>query len=192
MLNCKHNLTGLQLGDIDRGSEQNFTQGWGLRPEVQPLALLYTSFHRKSTPFESHFVNITNDIPFTYRKLSCLFHSYKIHLLGPRYQLAKPTNPKMVYLWAFNDVQFLLLTLFEPYTSITIIYRTKLLFSRKQWFQMPLKINWSVKTPWYWSTGIEVARSCFYVSRGKGTLFPPCFLSSRLSCHFLEGFCQSF
>ena len=98
MLNCKHNLTGLQLGDIDRGSEQNFTRGWGLRPEVQPLALLYTSFDRKSTPFESHFVNITNDIPFTYRKLSCLFHSYKIHLLGPRYQLAKPTNRKMVYL----------------------------------------------------------------------------------------------
>ena len=27
---------------------------------------------------------------------------------------------------------------------------------------MALKINWSVKTPWYWSTGIEVARSCFY------------------------------
>ena len=73
MLNCKHNLTGLQLGDIDRGSEQNFTQGWGLRPEVQPLALLYTSFDRKSTPFESHIVNITNDTPLMYRKLSCLF-----------------------------------------------------------------------------------------------------------------------
>ena len=32
-----------------------------------------------------------------------------------------------------------------------------------------------MKTPWYWSTGIEVARSCFYVSREKGTLFPRCF-----------------
>ena len=111
MLNSKHNFTGLQLGDIDRGQERikfdRLLPGGvnkilhvcgGLRPEVQPLALLYTSFDRKSTPFESHFVNITNDIPFTYRKLSCLFHSYKIHLLGPRYQLAKPTNPKMVYL----------------------------------------------------------------------------------------------
>ena len=28
-----------------------------------------------------------------------------------------------------------------------------------------------MKTPWYWSTGIEVARSCFYVSRRKRTLF---------------------
>ena len=55
--------------------------GGGLRPEVQPLTLLYISFDRKSTPFESHFVNITNDTPITYRKLSCLFHSY--NLLGP-------------------------------------------------------------------------------------------------------------
>ena len=71
-----HNLTGLQLGDIDRGTEQNFTRGEGgegLRPEVQPLALLYTSFDRKSTLFESHIVNITNDTPLMYRKLSCLF-----------------------------------------------------------------------------------------------------------------------
>ena len=57
--------------------------GGGLRPEVQPLALLYTSFDRRSTPFESHLVNITNDTPLTYTKLSCLFHSYEIHLLGP-------------------------------------------------------------------------------------------------------------
>ena len=42
------------------------------------------------------------------------------------------------------------------------------------------------------ASGVEVARSCFYVSRGKGTLFPPCFLSSRISCHFLEGFCNHF
>ena len=70
MLNSTHNLTGLQLGDIHRGGG-----GLGLRPEVQPQALLYTSFDRKSTPFESYFVNITNDTPFTYRKQSCLFHS---------------------------------------------------------------------------------------------------------------------
>ena len=64
-----------------QGSQQNFTGG--LRPEVKPLTLLYTSFDWKSTPFESHFVNVTNDTPFTHRKLSCLFHRYKIHLLGP-------------------------------------------------------------------------------------------------------------
>ena len=74
-----HNLTGLQLGDIDRGNWTKFHtgggggRGEGLRPEVQPLALLYTSFDRKSTPFESHIVNITNDTPLMYRKLSCLF-----------------------------------------------------------------------------------------------------------------------
>ena len=51
------------------------------------------------------------------------------------------------------------------------MYRPKLLFSRKQCFKMALKINWSVKTPRYWSIGIEVARSCFYVSRRKRTLF---------------------
>ena len=71
-------------GILTGGTEKNFTRGGGrgggLHPEVQPLALLYTSFDRKSAPFESHFVN---DTPFTYRKLSCLFHSYKIHLLGP-------------------------------------------------------------------------------------------------------------
>ena len=62
MLNSTHNLTGLQLGDIDRGEWTKFHGGGGgLRPEVQPLALLYTSFDRKST----------------------LCHSYKIHLLGP-------------------------------------------------------------------------------------------------------------
>ena len=87
MLNCTHILSGLQLGDIDRGYWTKFHMGGegggGLRPEVQPLALLYTSFDRKSTPFESHFVNITNDTPSTYRKLPCLFHSYRIHLLGP-------------------------------------------------------------------------------------------------------------
>ena len=76
MLNSTHNLTGLQLGILTGG-------GGGFRLEVQLLILLYTSFDRKSTPFESHLVNITNDIPFTYRKLSCLFHSYKIHLLAP-------------------------------------------------------------------------------------------------------------
>ena len=73
-------------GILTGGTEQNFTRGrggGGLRPEVQPLALLYTSFDRRSTPFESHLVNITNDTPFTYTKLPCLFHSYKIHLLGP-------------------------------------------------------------------------------------------------------------
>ena len=75
-------------GTLTRGTEQNFTRGrgvggGGLRPEVQPLTLLYTSFDRRSTPFESHLVNITNDTPFTYTKLPCLFHSYKIHLLGP-------------------------------------------------------------------------------------------------------------
>ena len=56
-----HNLTGLQLGDIDRGNWTKFHtggRGEGLRPEVQPLALLYTSFDRKRTPFESHIVNI--------------------------------------------------------------------------------------------------------------------------------------
>ena len=63
------------------------------------------------------------------------------------------------------------MTLFEYYTSITIMYRTKLLFSRKQCFKMALKIYWSVKTPCYWSTGIEVARSCFYLSRRKRNLF---------------------
>ena len=63
------------------------------------------------------------------------------------------------------------MTLFEYYTSITIMYRTKLLFSRKQCFKMALKIYWSVKTPCYWSTGIEGARSCFYLSRRKRTLF---------------------
>ena len=90
-----HNLTDLQLGDIDRGDWTKFYTGGGeLHPEVQPLALLYTSFDRKITPFESHFVNITNDTPFTYRKLSCLFHSYKIHLLGP----SADTNDRFPYL----------------------------------------------------------------------------------------------
>ena len=88
MLNSTHNLSGLQLGDIDRRNWIKFHTGGGgeggrLRPEVQPLTLLYTSFDRKSTHFESHFVNITNDTPCTYWKLSCVFHSYKIHLLGP-------------------------------------------------------------------------------------------------------------
>ena len=78
MLNSTHNLTGLQLGMLTGGEG-----GGGFRLEVQLLILLYTSFDRKSTPFESHFVNITNDTHFTYRKLSCLFHSYKIHLLAP-------------------------------------------------------------------------------------------------------------
>ena len=55
MLNSTHNLTDLHLGDIDRG------RGGGLRPEVQPLPLLYTSFDRKSTSFASYFVNITTD-----------------------------------------------------------------------------------------------------------------------------------
>ena len=53
-----------------------------LPPEVQPLTLSYTSFDRKGTPFETDFVNITNDTPFKYRQLSCLFDRYKIHLLG--------------------------------------------------------------------------------------------------------------
>ena len=35
-----------------------------LRPEVQPLTLLYTIFHEKATPFV--YVLITNDNPFTY------------------------------------------------------------------------------------------------------------------------------
>ena len=72
MLNSTHNLSGLQLGDIDRGELNKISHGRGggaggerLRPEVQPLALLYTSFDAKSTPFESHFVNITNYTPFT-------------------------------------------------------------------------------------------------------------------------------
>ena len=60
MPNSTHNLTGLQLGDINGGGG-----GVGLRPAVQPLTLLYTSYDRKSTPSESHFVNITNDTPFT-------------------------------------------------------------------------------------------------------------------------------
>ena len=71
-----HNLTGLQLGDIDRGNWTKFHTGGGgagLRPAVPPQALLYPSFDRKSTPFESHIVNITNDTPLMYRKLSCLF-----------------------------------------------------------------------------------------------------------------------
>ena len=45
-------------GMLTEGTEQNFTRGkggGGLRPEVQPLALLYTSFDRKSAPFESPF-----------------------------------------------------------------------------------------------------------------------------------------
>ena len=69
----------------------------GRRPEVQPLTLLHTSFDRKSTPFESHFVNITNDTPFTYRKLSYLFHSYKIHLLGPSADLNDRHFPILFY-----------------------------------------------------------------------------------------------
>ena len=60
MLNSTHNLTGLQLGDIDRG-------GGG-----------------EKVPLSNHILLIQQMIPpFTYRKLSCLFHSYKIHLLGP-------------------------------------------------------------------------------------------------------------
>ena len=58
MLNSTHNLSGLQLGDIDRGNWIKFHTGEGgggggrLRPEVQPLALLYTIFDRKSIPLE--------------------------------------------------------------------------------------------------------------------------------------------
>ena len=73
MLNSTHNLTGLQLGDIDRGARSGglnkIFQG-GRHPEVQPLTLLYTSYDRKSTPFESHFVNITMILPS--RTESCL------------------------------------------------------------------------------------------------------------------------
>ena len=49
MLNSTHNLTGLQLGDIDGGWGGGGV-GVGLRPAVLPLALLYTSFDRKSIP----------------------------------------------------------------------------------------------------------------------------------------------
>ena len=35
-----------------------------LRPEVQPLTLLYTIFHKKGTPFV--YILLTNSIPFTY------------------------------------------------------------------------------------------------------------------------------
>ena len=49
--------------------------GWGggyslnvytgrLRPEVQPLTLLYTIFHEKGTPFV--YLLLTNGTPFTY------------------------------------------------------------------------------------------------------------------------------
>ena len=99
MLNSTQNLTGLQLGDIDQGARPGVSTKFhtgGLRPEVKPLTLLYTSFDRKSTPFESHFVNVTNDTPFTYRKLSCLFHSYKIHLLGP----SADRNDRFPYLFS--------------------------------------------------------------------------------------------
>ena len=74
------------------------------------------------------------------------------------------------------------------------MYRTKLLFSRKQCFKMALKIYWSVKTQWYWSTGIEVARSCFYLSRRKRTLFfCKTILSDHSSLHcFLRCLCCLF
>ena len=54
----------------------NFTRGVGgggystnfytgkLRPEVQPLILLYTIFHEKGTPFV--YLLLTNGTPFTY------------------------------------------------------------------------------------------------------------------------------
>ena len=35
-----------------------------LRPEVQPLTLLYTIFHEKGNPFV--YLLLTNDTPFTY------------------------------------------------------------------------------------------------------------------------------
>ena len=34
------------------------------RPEIQPLTLLYTSFHEKGTPFA--YLLLTNGTPFTY------------------------------------------------------------------------------------------------------------------------------
>ena len=42
-----------------------------LRPEVQPLTLLYTIFHEKGTPFI--YLLLTNGTPFTY--LVCDFAS---------------------------------------------------------------------------------------------------------------------
>ena len=70
MLYSTHNLSGLQLGDIDLENGRKFHTGEGGggvgRGKAPPRgAILYTSFDTKSTPFESHFVNITNDTPFT-------------------------------------------------------------------------------------------------------------------------------
>ena len=47
-----------------------------LRPEVQPLTLLYNIFGRKDTPFV--YVPLTNGTPFVHlpnRKSSCHFHT---------------------------------------------------------------------------------------------------------------------
>ena len=58
---------------------------------------------------------------------------------------------------------------------------------------MALKINWSVKTPWYWSTGIEVARSCFYVSkRGReGDSFSTLLSIFKTFVSLLTGICAN-
>ena len=45
------------------GVSKNFFKG-RLRPEVQPLTLLYTIFHEKGTPFIYRL--LTNDTSFTY------------------------------------------------------------------------------------------------------------------------------
>ena len=61
----------------DRGRGLKFNTG-RLRPEVRilGLAILYTIFRRKDTPFV--YLPLTNGIPFVYppnRKTSCHFHA---------------------------------------------------------------------------------------------------------------------
>ena len=53
----------LTLRSDPRGYSTNFYTG-RLRPEVQPLTLLYTIFHEKGTPFV--YLLLTNGTPFTY------------------------------------------------------------------------------------------------------------------------------
>ena len=54
---------GWRKGEGGGGESTNNSMG-KLRPEVQPLTLLFTTFHENGTPFV--YLLLTNGTPFTY------------------------------------------------------------------------------------------------------------------------------
>ena len=64
---CFQHFTGVmhRVSYLAGGGGYSTNFYWGrLRPEVQPLTLLYTIFHEKGTPFV--YVLLTNGAPFIY------------------------------------------------------------------------------------------------------------------------------